>query len=114
MRRNSTRIPLSFIAIALVVSNTFCRKTSGTDKAEITIPPVDTLAQKWYTTIDSAGTPLPGVILAAPFNLAVGANIDSPGVLLMMNQDGQILRKLATPGPAFDFNKWVINGQTRY
>lgn len=73
----------------------------------------DSVVQNIYT-IDSSGTPLPGTILASPINIATAANLDSPGLLMVMNQDGQVLRKIVTPGYAFDLNRWTVNGQIRY
>jgi len=36
------------------------------------------------------------------------------GLLLIMNQSGQVLQKLVTPGLAYNLERWVINGKTRY
>jgi hypothetical protein len=40
--------------------------------------------------------------------------VDSPGLLLIMDQSGKVLRKQATPGSAFCLNRWTLNGQIRY
>jgi len=102
------------MSITLLLSGTFCRKAHVENEGVNTVPPDTLVKNDIYTTIDSAGTPLPGIILSAPFNLAVPANVDSPGLLMLMNQDGQVLRKIVTPGFAFDFNRWIIDGQIRY
>jgi hypothetical protein len=114
MRKVTTPSILLFLmAATIVMSVSSCKRNVMTRKGSITVLP-DSLVQNVYTTIDSAGTPLPGIILAAPFEILVPAIVDSPGLLMIMNQDGQVLRKLATPGYAFDFNRWIINGQVRY
>ena len=108
---------LSLFALAALLSVVSCRKTETAVKpndSTATMTQTDSIPQTIYTTIDSAGTPLPGMILATPFSLTTLANVDSPGLLLIMNQDGQIVKKKVTAGPAFDLNRWTINGQVRY
>lgn len=78
-----------------------------------TFNPVDTFTQSVYT-IDSTEAPSKGIILTAPFNFFAPTNIASPGLLLVMDQSGKVLLKQTTPGNPFDFERWVINGQTRY
>jgi hypothetical protein len=100
-----------FVILAGILS---CNKKDMVHMMTMTRPQViDSLTQNYYT-LDSTGTPTPGMILAAPFNLATPATADSPGVLLIMNQSGKVFRKIATPGAAFDLNRWTINGKTRY
>ncbi len=74
---------------------------------------IDTFTQDVYT-IDSTQIPTEGVILTAPFNFWAPTNVATPGELLVMDQSGKVLMKKATPGNAFDFARWTINGQTRY
>src|ERR1700748_1447312 len=107
---HALRLLLIFITLLPVAS---CNKTGSANEGMHLSPP-DTLIQNTVYTIDSTGTPLPGIILAAPFNIATPANVDSPGLLMIMNQDGQVLKEKVTAGFAFDFNRWVINGQIRY
>ncbi len=111
------KLSVAVVAIlGLIISiATSCHKDANMAKVIVTPPPpVDSLAQNIYFRIDSAGTPLPGIILAAPINLSIIPTTDSPGLLMIMNQDGQVLRKKVVAGQAFNFNRWVINGQTRY
>ncbi|TDX00539.1 aryl-sulfate sulfotransferase [Dinghuibacter silviterrae] len=75
---------------------------------------VDTLPQTIYTSIDSSGTPTPGIILAAPVTTLTTAITPDPGMVMIMNQDGWVLKEQQTTGQAFDFNRWIINGQTYY
>jgi len=75
--------------------------------------PTDTLTQNIYT-VNSAGTASPGIILTAPFPFPANATGPVPGLLLIMDQDGKVLQEQTTPGSAFDFVRWNINGQTRY
>jgi len=74
---------------------------------------IDTLTQDIYA-IDSTGSPSKGIILAAPYDSTVPANVASQGLLMVMDQSGRLLQRLATPGQAFCFNRWVIDGKTRY
>ena len=113
MRKLTASSILLFSMAVIMMSVNSCKRDVMTRKESVTVLP-NPLVQNVYTTIDSAGTPLPGIILAAPYDLSVPATVDSPGLLMIMNQDGQVLRKLATPGLAFDFNRWTINGQVRY
>jgi arylsulfate sulfotransferase len=73
----------------------------------------DSLTQNIYT-IDSTASPSKGIILVSPYDsLPPGAGVP-PGLLLIMDQSGKVLHKLTTPGTAYDLNRWVINGKTRY
>ena len=114
MRKFEQRIALFLVSITLLAVISCTKTDHATGVITLTPTPPDSLVQNAYTSIDSTGTPLPGIILAAPFNLATPANVDSPGLLMIMNQDGQVLRKKITAGFAFDFNRWTINGQIRY
>jgi hypothetical protein len=109
---------LSGLCIALILA-TSCHKsdpslTATTTTTTTTTSTADSLPQIYYNTIDSAGTPSTGIILAAPIHTLTLAVADSPGVVIIMNQDGQILKEKVTTGQAFDFNRWIVNGQTRY
>jgi arylsulfate sulfotransferase len=74
--------------------------------------PVDTFTQNVYT-IDSTQSPSAGIILTAPFDFTTTSS-STPGLLLVMNQSGKVLRKLTTSDEALDFARWNINGKTRY
>jgi len=117
--RKLKRLLLIGSPIALFLA-TACHKndmpplTTGTTSTTGTTTTTDSLAQTYYTTIDSLGTPAPGIILACPIITTLLPIIDSPGVLLIMNQDGQILKKKSTAGQAYNFQRWIINGQIRY
>jgi hypothetical protein len=73
----------------------------------------DTLTQDVYT-INSGGTASAAVVLAAPFSSTSSAIHDSSGLLLVMNQDGRVLKEKSTEASAFCFNRWNYNGLTRY
>jgi arylsulfate sulfotransferase len=94
----------------LAVAVTSCKKSSkGTSAPPIT----DTLTQDIYT-IDSTASPSKGIILAAPYPDIVNALSPTPGILLVMDQSGKVLMEKTTPGTAFDLNRWIVNGKTRY
>jgi len=76
------------------------------------VNPIDTFTQSVYT-IDSTQSPSKGIILTAPFDFSTTSS-SNPGLLLVMDQSGKVLRKLATADEALDFARWTINGQTRY
>ncbi|WP_431212005.1 hypothetical protein ACQ86N_40570 [Puia sp. P3] len=73
----------------------------------------DTLTQDIYT-INSMGNSSPAVILAAPFSSTASPTHDSSGLLLVMNQEGKVLKEQSTEASAFCFNRWTYNGLTRY
>jgi hypothetical protein len=114
MRKLAHSIGYIFIFSVTLFSIHACRKTKMAVAIINLPPPTDTLTRNPYYFIDSTGTPMPGIILASPFDLAITAGVDTPGLLLVMNQDGEILQKKVTPGIAFDFNRWNIGGQVRY
>ncbi|HTI09065.1 MAG TPA: aryl-sulfate sulfotransferase [Puia sp.] len=105
-------LPVIFFALLTVTS---CKKSGGdvvVSNKDTT--KTDTLVSNGIYTIDSTGVPAPGIILAAPFDETIIPSITSPGLLLVMDQNGKILKQQTTPGPAFSLNRWTINGQTRY
>src|SRR5882757_215444 len=106
-------LPVLFIAQLSVIS---CKKSvKDIDVLQIdTLTVVDTIFNNGYYTIDSTGGAAPGIIVAAPFNENILPSTASSGLLLMMDQNGKVLRTVTTPGPAFCVNRWVINGQVRY
>jgi hypothetical protein len=73
---------------------------------------VDTFTQNVYT-IDSTQVPSKGTIFTAPFNFNAFTT-GATGLLLVMDQSGKVLQELAVPTAALDFERWTINGQTRY
>lgn len=73
----------------------------------------DTLTQNIYT-VNASGTAPAGIILTAPFPFPADAEAAIPGLLLVMDQDGNVVQKATTPGSAFDFKRWIIDGQVRY
>lgn len=95
---------------SLVVLLTACHKDSKR-VAPAQLP--DTLTQSIYT-INSGGSSAPATILCAPFYFPATPFVDSPGLLLMMDQDGKVLKKVVTDGTAFGFNRWNYGGKTRY
>ena len=101
-------------AIVIVLSMTLiadsCRK-STTDSHPTSS--TDTLTQNIYT-IDSTSSPSKGIILCTPYDTSILSNVVSPGLLLIMDQSGKVLMKQTTPGTAYDLNRWIINGKTRY
>jgi arylsulfate sulfotransferase len=111
MNTKTTQYSLSRLFLIFSLFSASCSKDS---KIIPPVPvPVDTLTQNVYT-INSAGTASPGVILTAPFPFPSDATAVVPGLLLIMDQDGKVLKKQTTPGSAFDFTRWTINGQVRY
>src|SRR6185312_3402063 len=78
-------------------------------------PPVfpDSLTQNVYS-VNASGAAPTGIILTAPFPFPANAEAVVPGLLLIMDQDGNVLQKATTPGSAFDFRRWIIGGRVRY
>lgn len=104
------------LAIASCRKNDETLTTTSNMRPNPTPPPPanpDTLTQNIFT-LDSSGTPTPGIILAAPLEFTVAPDLPAPGLLLIMDQSGHVLQKKATPGSAFGFVRWNIGGQTRY
>ncbi|MBN9380601.1 MAG: aryl-sulfate sulfotransferase [Chitinophagaceae bacterium] len=101
----------------ILLSSASCKKsvhndlqvTASADSAQSVRPGITSVY-----TVDSTGTPAPGVILAAPFDLGPLPTAESNGLLLIMDEHGKVLRQKVTPGKALDFKRWIINGQTRY
>ncbi len=87
-----------------------CHKNDGHNNPVI---PTDTLTQNIYA-VSSIGSSAPAIILSAPFVLSSNPRQDNPGLLLIMDQDGKVLKKKVTDGSAFNLTRWIINGQTRY
>ncbi|HEY4063402.1 MAG TPA: aryl-sulfate sulfotransferase [Puia sp.] len=105
-------------AVALVTLLSFigCHKDNGPNPPAAPPsppPPIDTLTQNIYT-INAEGSSSPAIILCTPFDLAAPESQGTPGLLLIMDQDGKVLQKQTTGGTAFNLNRWIINGQTRY
>jgi arylsulfate sulfotransferase len=99
-----TRKAIFAIAGPLIFAFISCSKTTETRSL-----PVAPLTQNVYTVTES-GTPSKGQILVAPFLL----NVVDSGQLIIMDQDGKVLKEKSLPGATLCFNKWVINGETRY
>jgi arylsulfate sulfotransferase len=76
-------------------------------------PPTDTLTQNVFI-INSSGTAAPATILASPFVFSANPMTVTAGLLLVMDQDGKVLKKQETDGSAFNFMRWTIGGKTRY
>jgi hypothetical protein len=71
------------------------------------------LTQNIYT-IDSTASPAAGIILASPYNVSISPALINQGLVLIMDQSGNVLKEKTTPGATFNFNRWILNGQTRY
>jgi len=67
------------------------------------------LSQSVYQVNNFSST-VPGRILLSPYDIA---NKQS-GTLMIMDEKGNLLQQKTTDGATFCFNKWTINGQTRY
>jgi hypothetical protein len=104
------RLLTIFFCLVPVLTYFSCKKAHSLTAA---MNPVDTLTQNVYT-IDSTEPPSKGIILTAPFNFNASVTAVTPGLLLIMDQSGKVLQKLTTPGNPFDFERWIINGETRY
>ena len=107
-----------FILLLSVTAATVssCKKTSKDVQPPpvTTNQPTDTLTQNVYS-IDSTAPPTAGIILTSPFDSSVNTmSPNAQGLLLIMNQSGKVLQKLVTPGLAYNLERWVINGKTRY
>ncbi|HMI61562.1 MAG TPA: aryl-sulfate sulfotransferase [Puia sp.] len=96
-----------FVAI---LSSIACHKDNGHNNPVV---PKDTLTQDTYTIISGGNSPA-ATILASPFSSAATPFVDYPGLLLVMDQDGNVLKKKTTDEMASCFERWTINGQTRY
>jgi arylsulfate sulfotransferase len=122
MRRlNCSFRPSDWVAVLLPVlfvvfiSSISCRKIGKTlESSPGDSTHVDTVLTQDIYTLDSFSTPTPGTILSTPFNESILPTVDSPGLLLVMDQGGRVLQKKVTAGTAFCLNRWTINGQTRY
>jgi len=92
-----------------------CQKDNGRSNTPIAppLPPIDMFTQNIYT-INPVGNSSPAIILCTPFNLAIPEMQAAPGLLLIMDQDGKVLQKQNTEGTAFNLNRWIIGGRTRY
>lgn len=102
---------ISLIAIpSLLSSLVACHKDNGGKPPSL---PTDTLTQNVYT-INAQGPSSPALILASPLSQLGPSTTFSPGLLLVMDENGQVLKKKITNGSAFDFDRWVLDGQTRY
>jgi arylsulfate sulfotransferase len=101
------------IIVIAILSSVACHKESSNYKPITPTTATDTLTQSVYT-INSGGSSAPAMILASPFVSSVSPSQASPGLLLIMDQDGKVLQKKTTDGSAFNLNRWIINGQTRY
>lgn len=119
MLQSSSLIRLLSALFVLLLAITSCHKnealTATGNMRPNPTPPAnpDTLTQNIFT-LDSTGTPEPGIILASPFQATIAADLPATGLLLIMDQSGHVLNKQTTPGSAFDFVRWNIGGQTRY
>lgn len=110
MRNPFSRGLMGLFASALIITAASCKKSATKDFNPVV---KDTLTQNIYT-IDSFASPTKGIILAAPYNNTYNLAIPTPGLLLVMDQSGNVLQKVTTPNMAFNLNRWVINGQVRY
>ncbi len=100
----TTKFKLGLAGVILFVMQS-CSKSTDSTTHSTTAP----LTQNVYT-VSETGTPSKGQILLAPFLL----NVVDSGQLLVLDQDGKVLKEKFLPGATLCFNKWVINGQTRY
>lgn len=101
----------AFYVYLIIVCIWGCQKRTD---IPIGISDVDTLVapsridSNLYTLSDSGGQDT-GEIL-----LSLNTNSNTTGNLLVLNQKGYIIKEKALDSRSEDFQKWVINGQTRY
>ncbi len=107
---NMCKLYLNAAICLFILLATACHKNDGHSNP---VTPTDTLTQNVYT-INSGGSPAPAIILASPFVLSASPNVATPGLLLILDQDGKVLQKKVTDGSAFNLTRWIINGNTRY
>lgn len=101
---------LSIFTVSLGIF-TACKKTSSDPKPAVTN--IDTFTQDVYT-VDTTQIPAKGIILTAPFSFWAPTSVATPGQLLVLDQSGKVLMKRTTAGNPFDFERWIIDGKTRY
>ena len=102
-------------AAAIMLSVASCKK----DKNIILQPPpkpndttvIDTFLTQDIYKVTAYNISKPALILLSPYSIL---QQDEIGHLMIFNEKGQLLIEKTTPGAAFCFRRWVINGQIRY
>lgn len=107
------KINYLYHCLGLFVSATFVVACHKDNKHVNPVLSTDTLTQTVYT-VSPGGNSSPAIVLASPFSSKAKPTADTSGLLLVMNQDGRVLKEKTTEGSAFCFNRWTYNGLTRY
>jgi len=102
----------TFYAFLIIACFWGCKKTDLVTHEKINA--VDTIMAP--STIDSSLYTLsgPGGQDTGEIFLSINSNSSTTGNLLILDQKGYIIKEKALDSRADDFQKWVINGQTRY
>jgi hypothetical protein len=87
--------------VCAIIFETSCKK----DPVMTTVEVHDTV----FITPAAADTTAQGYILLSPFTTTTDT-----GTLMVLDGNGKLLKQKQTPGAAFDFRRWVVNGQVRY
>ena len=72
---------------------------------------IDTFLTQDIYKVTAYNISKPALILLSPYSIL---QQDEIGHLMIFNEKGQLLIEKTTPGAAFCFRRWVINGQIRY
>ena len=102
----------AFYACLIIVSITWgCQKrpiTSQSISDDNTIAAPSKIDSNLYTLSGPGGQDTGEIFLS------INSNSSTTGNLLILDQKGYIIKEKALDSRADDFQKWVINGQTRY
>jgi arylsulfate sulfotransferase len=94
--------PTSKALFLILILFAACKKTDNTNTVKPGTDPVLTVTDK--------NNPTEGTILLAPFN----TSNPNAGYLYILDKNGNIIKSRKTNSYAVNFQKWTINGTTRY
>jgi len=106
MNTLNTKISIGLACLVLVVVS--CRKTTPSNTTTVAPNIYDTVQNRF--TISALNNPEPGQIFISPYLPGDSGS----GVVMVLNQNGHVIKQIKTPGETINFQKWVINGKTRY
>lgn len=118
LTQNTYSVKKVLLAAVVILTIASCKK----DKNIILQPqsgPVDTtdtvitdtfLKQDVYK-VTAYNISKPALILLSPYSILTQ---NETGQLMVFNEKGQLLMQKTTPGAAFCFRRWLINGRVRY
>jgi len=107
---NTLRSKLILALAAVIVFSASCRKTSSTTTNTTVVNPsiYDTVQTRF--AVSALNNPTLGEIFVSPYL----PGDSSSGVVMVLNQNGHVIKQLKTSGETLNFQKWVINGKVRY